>query len=78
MEVNITIFEFDHGRGPESSSPRESHPQALTDPDVSLSAHPAPIVQPEDACRASANGQTTGVAEELRGLTSTSLSVAVL
>ncbi len=30
----------------ESSSPGESHPQALTDPDVSLSAHPAPIVQP--------------------------------
>ena len=29
----------------ESSSPGESHPQALTEPDVSLSAHPALIVQ---------------------------------
>ena len=29
----------------ESSSPGESHPQALTEPDVNLSAHPAPIVQ---------------------------------
>ena len=30
----------------ESSSPGESHPQALTDPDVKVSRHPAPIVQP--------------------------------
>ena len=30
----------------ESSSPGESHPQALTEPDVNLSAHPALIVQP--------------------------------
>ena len=29
-----------------SSGPGEFHPQALTDPDVSLSAHPAPTVQP--------------------------------
>jgi len=29
-----------------SSSPGESHPQALTEPDVNLSAHPALIVQP--------------------------------
>ena len=28
------------------SSPGESHPQALPEPDVNLSAHPAPIVQP--------------------------------
>ena len=28
-----------------SSSPGESHPQALTEPDVNLSAHPALIVQ---------------------------------
>ena len=27
------------------SSPRESHPQALPEPDVNLSIHPAPIVQ---------------------------------
>ena len=29
-----------------SSRPGESHPQPLTDPDVNLSIHPAPIVQP--------------------------------
>ena len=29
-----------------SSSPRELPPQALTEPDVNVSAHPAPIVQP--------------------------------
>ena len=29
-----------------SSSARESHPHALTEPDVNLSAHPAPIAQP--------------------------------
>src|SRR5262245_39113296 len=29
-----------------SSRPGESHPQALTDPDVNVSAHPAPTVQP--------------------------------
>ena len=27
------------------SSPGESHPQALAQPDVNLSAHPAPIIQ---------------------------------
>jgi hypothetical protein len=42
----------------ESSSPGESHPQALTDPDLNVSAHPALIVQsPHDAT--SANEQTT-------------------
>lgn len=30
----------------ESSSPKEFHSQALTQPDVNLSIHPAPIVQP--------------------------------
>jgi hypothetical protein len=40
-----------------SSSPGESHPQALTDPDLNVSAHPALIVQsPHDAT--SANEQT--------------------
>jgi hypothetical protein len=29
----------------ESSSPGEFHPQALTDPDVNVSAHPALIIQ---------------------------------
>src|SRR5688572_6658337 len=31
----------------ESSSAGESPPHALTDPDVNLAAHPAPIVQPQ-------------------------------
>ena len=30
----------------ESSSPGEFHPQALTDPDVTVSRHPALIIQP--------------------------------
>ena len=29
------------------SRPGESHPQALSEPDVNLSAHPAPITQPQ-------------------------------
>jgi hypothetical protein len=33
-------------RDHESSGPGELHPQALTDPDVSVSTHPAPTVQP--------------------------------
>ena len=37
---------FDAERLQESSSPGEFHPQALTEPDVNVSAHPALIVQP--------------------------------
>jgi len=33
------------GQNDKSSSPGESHPQALTEPDVNVSAHPAPMVQ---------------------------------
>ena len=40
----------------ESSSPREPPPQALTEPDVNVSAHPAPIDQPMH--RVVSNGQT--------------------
>ncbi len=40
----------------ESSSAGESHPRALSDPDVHLAAHPAPIVQPQ-AVPPSANAQ---------------------
>jgi hypothetical protein len=32
------------GRG---SSPGEFHPEALVEPDVDVSAHPTPIIQPE-------------------------------
>jgi len=35
--------------GQKSSQPREPPPELLTEPDVNLSAHPAPIVQPMDA-----------------------------
>ena len=42
--------------GEESSSPGEFHPQALTDPDVTVSRHPALIVQPSVASPF-ANGQ---------------------
>lgn len=41
----------------ESSSAGESHLHALTDPDVNLSVHPAPIDQPFNA-QLIANGQT--------------------
>ena len=43
-----------------SSSPGELHPQALTEPDVNLSAHPAPIVQSQDEFRF-ATGRTSSV-----------------
>ena len=62
----------------ESSSPKESHPQALTDPDVSLSTHPAPIVQPQDASSISANEQIIEVFAQQLDLTSVLLFVAVL
>ncbi len=44
----------------EVSSPGESHPQALSEPDVNLSAHPAPIIQPQDESPF-ANVRTTSV-----------------
>ena len=45
-------------RHEESSGPGELHPQALTDPDVSVSTHPAPTVQP-GLDKAGASAQTT-------------------
>jgi len=50
-----------------SSSPREPPPQALTEPDVNVSAHPAPIVQPFHPITASV--QTTLFGFPLCGLT---------
>ena len=38
-------FEVRYCRGFKSSSPGEFHPQALTDPDVTVSRHPALIIQ---------------------------------
>ena len=46
----------------ESSSAGESHPHALTEPDVNLSTHPALIAQPS-ARDPSASGQTFRVAD---------------
>ena len=37
---------FGFARHNESSSPGESHPEALSEPDVKLSPHTAPTVQP--------------------------------
>lgn len=42
------------------SRPRESHPQSLSEPDLNLSAHPAPIIQPL-AKFPSASGKTVSV-----------------
>ena len=52
------IYPATADRDIQSSGPGEFHPQALTDPDVSVSTHPAPTVQPvPDA--AIANAQIT-------------------
>ncbi|MBP7331204.1 MAG: cadherin-like beta sandwich domain-containing protein [Firmicutes bacterium] len=42
------------------SSPGEFHPKALSEPDLNLSAHPAPIIQPLDISP-SASARTTSV-----------------
>ena len=42
-EIHVT---FSKDMMTKSSRPGEFHPQSLTDPDVSLSTHPAPIAQP--------------------------------
>src|SRR5271165_1276135 len=48
-----------------SSGPGEFHPQALTDPDVSVSAHPAPTVRPLPDT-AIANARTAQAPDALR------------
>jgi hypothetical protein len=40
--LDYTVKRFDA----RVSSPEELHPQALSEPDLNLSAHPAPIIQP--------------------------------
>src|SRR5664280_725482 len=47
----------------QSSGARESHPHALPKLDVTVSRHPAPIVQP--CFEKAANGQTVSVADAL-------------
>jgi hypothetical protein len=41
----------------QSSSPGESHPQALTDPHVNLSVHVAPVSHPLDTLRHQADAE---------------------
>jgi putative transposase len=45
-EIKISMDGKGAWRDNMSSGPGELHPQALTDPDVSVSTHPAPTVQP--------------------------------
>lgn len=40
-----------------SSSPREFHPQALTEPDLNVSAHPALIVQSQEGALSVASAE---------------------
>src|SRR4029453_9604267 len=55
-ERNQPIQTFFFDRSHESSSAGESHPRALPEPDVKLSPHPAPTIQPP-ASRRAATGQ---------------------
>ena len=57
------------GEYEKSSSPGEFHPQALTEPDGNLSAHPALIAQPQDKFRVTIK-RTCGVHVGPPGLTS--------
>lgn len=61
----VVVFEANH----KSSSPGEFHPQALTEPDGNLSAHPALIVQPRDEFRGTIK-RTSGAHVGPLGLTS--------
>ena len=54
--ANIHCIDDRDGQPLESSRPGEPPPEALTEPDVNVSAHPAPPIQP--AHRASANERT--------------------
>ncbi|MCX6055789.1 MAG: hypothetical protein NTZ74_12930, partial [Chloroflexi bacterium] len=40
-------FSFSSANDHKVSGPRESHPRALSEPDMNLSAHPAPVIQPQ-------------------------------
>ena len=44
----------------ESSNGGESHPSALSEPDVRLSPHPAPTFQPRVGCRAATGPEDWG------------------
>src|SRR6266851_2293758 len=48
------------GEQPKSSSGGESHPSALTEPDVRLSPHPAPTIQPPASRRAATGRRARG------------------
>ncbi len=67
--LTTTQWREPHSKTEESSSPGELHPQALTDPDVNLSIHPALIAQPSVASPF-ANGQIDWVLFSQCALTS--------
>src|SRR5712692_5663168 len=68
----VDFREFSHGlRGkggtePKSSSGGESHPSALTEPDVRLSPHPAPIIQPWGCTASSHKTKSLGSRRSMR------------
>ena len=59
----------------QESSPGESHPQALAEPYVNVSAHTAPIIQPRVEGQAIASGQTGWALAERDDPASTPLGV---
>ncbi len=68
----VFVFEADD----EASSPGESHPRALSEPDVNVSAQTAPIIQPP-APTPSANARTVRDRVRLRDPASASLGDGV-
>jgi hypothetical protein len=64
--INHHMHEGLHDR---SSRPGESHPQALTEPDVSVSAHPALIVQPRHHAAPASGQRESGPARKSCGST---------
>ena len=69
QRLKASSIRFSVKRTDESSSPGEFHPQALTEPDGNLSAHPALIAQPRDEFRVTIK-RTCGVHAGPLGLTS--------
>jgi hypothetical protein len=75
LEVYLLIFEASPKAFNEQvSSPGESHPQALSEPGVNLSAHRAPIIQPT-AKSPFASGRKAGVHDERSGPANVPLGV---
>ena len=58
------LLSFATGDAGEVSRPGESHPRALAELYVNVSAHTAPIIQPPVSPPADANGRTAGARDE--------------